>query len=326
MRWVRRLILIITSRCTAAPPPVVPPAGDEVTLFVHGIKGSFLVRDGPEGTERVWLSAGDLLTRGDRSLEVGGPCEPLRPDGILTRFTLFPLVARADVYLPWLELGAERLPGFVPFAYDWRLDAGLASRKLAARIDELAREKGARLRVNLVGHSLGGLIAVHALRHGGPGMKHVKKLVLAGAPFGGAPSFLRDIIEGDAVGRNRALLSAKAVQSMASAFQLLPWPGELPLAPAPAIAEARRRFREELLDGDPPDVKVLVVSGTGRPTLSTLDLDHGPLVPGDDRVPESATLPPKPFVVERLTTKADHVNLLNDEAVQEGIAKFLGGP
>src|SRR5581483_10716512 len=136
MRWLlAALTLTLGAGChTSAAPPVKEPESGEVTIFVHGIKGSFL------------LNASDLLSSGVRSLALppGGTDRfgSLRPDGPLTRFTIFPLIATADVYLPWLEFGAERLPGFVPFAYDWRFDAHEAVLKLAERIDELAAKRG----------------------------------------------------------------------------------------------------------------------------------------------------------------------------------------
>ncbi len=367
---------------TASPPEVVEPAGDEVTIFVPGIKGSFL--ETPEG-ERVWLNASDLLSSGDRSLALppGGDDRfgPLRPNGVLTKFRVFPF-ASAEVYLPWLELGHDRLPGFLPLAYDWRRDAREAVLELAQRVDALAAKHGDRLRVNLVGHSLGGLIALTYVRYGSgdpakgitwAGAAHVKRLVLAGAPFGGSPSFLSDILRGDPTGKNVRLLAPEAMASFVSSFELLPYPGTflvaregaelllhragapLPLdvrdpatwesvpaarRPAAATLAASRVFREGLLDAPaapapPADLRVLVVAGTGRDTtgrvllargaeIDSADFHASPVVAGDGRVPESSCLPPAPLDYRVVKTAADHVGLLNDEAVQEEIVRFLG--
>jgi pimeloyl-ACP methyl ester carboxylesterase len=370
---VRRVfLLLLTVGCyTSSPPEVKEPEGDEVTIFVPGIKGSFLeTTDG----ERVWLNASDLLSSGGRSLALppGGDDRfgPLRPNGVLTRFRVFPF-AKADVYLPWLELGHDRLPGFVPFAYDWRRDAHEAVLALAQRVDELAA-KNTRLRVNLVGHSLGGLIALTYLRYGAgdpakgvtwAGAARVKRLVLAGAPFGGSPSFLSDVLRGDPTGKNVRLLAPEAMASFVPSYELLPYPGTffvdragapLPLdvrdpatwesvpaarRPTSDALAASRVFREGLLDAPsapkpPADLRVLVFAGTGRDTagkvllargseIDSADFQASPMVPGDSRVPEASCLPPAPLEYKVVKTPADHVGLLNDEAVQEEIVRFL---
>jgi pimeloyl-ACP methyl ester carboxylesterase len=329
--------------CTAAPPAVPSLSGDEVTLFVPGIKGSFLWTDGPE-PERAWLSAGDVLSRGDRSLALppGGTDRfgPLHPDGVLTRFTILPFV-KEDVYLPWLEFGADHLTGFTPFAYDWRQDVRGTIEALGARIEDLARTRPG-LRVNLIGHSLGGLIAFEYARlH----PERLRRLVIVGSPFAGSWSFLRDLVEGDAVGRNTALLSADAMRSFPSAWQLLPPPGHLiasgaseeesllaSLIPDPdardRLLAARRAFRADLARARalPP---LLVVVGTGRPTLAgivlrgtTPDWDASPRAPGDGRVTDGSAQPAN-AKFELLRTAADHVNLLNDETVQVEIRRFV---
>ncbi|MBI3722959.1 hypothetical protein HY251_03240 [bacterium] len=358
---------------TADPPEVQEPAGGEVTVFVHGMKGSFLVT---EDGERAWLEASDLLSSGERSLALppGGEERfgPLHPRGVLTRFTLFPVLATADVYLPWLEYGKERLPGFVPFVYDWRIDAREAVLSLARRIEALAAKRRGDLRVNLVGHSLGGLVALAYVRYGGgdpergitwAGARFVKRLVLAGAPFGGSPSFLRDILLGDKIGRNVRLLAPEAMASFVPSYEILPQPGTFfvggdgaPLArdvddaktweslrpgrrPPAGALEARLAFRKALAASasapEPPgDLAVLVVSGTGRPTirrvllarpddLGSADFRSSPTTSGDGRVTEESSLPPGPLVYSVVKTPADHVGLLNDETVQEAIRSFF---
>ena len=372
--WLAGVALALVGCRTFEPPEVVEPTGGEVTIFVPGIKGSFLET---ESGERAWLNASDLLSSGDRSLALppGGDDRfgPLHPRGVLTRFQVFPLLASASVYLPWLEFGRDRLPGFVPFAYDWRQDARETVQALARRIDELAAARGGELRVNLVGHSLGGLIALSYVRFGAgdpakgitwAGARHVKRLALVGAPFGGSPSFLSDILRGDTNGRNARLLAPEAMASFVSSYELLPAPGTFfvdragaPLAldagnpevwkdvpperrPAASALAASRAFRDGLRSDatapEPPrELSVLVVAGTGRDTvgrvtlsrsdaIDSADFPASPVVPGDGRVAESASRPPRPIgSCTFVTTGADHVNLLNDEAVQEAIRQLL---
>jgi hypothetical protein len=199
------------------------------------------------------------------------------------------------------------------------------------------------------------------------GAKHVKRLVLVGAPFGGSAGFLRDILEGDKNGRNEKLLSREAMASFVSAYELLPYPGTfftqegfnadepqawqalqatVPESGIAPILSARRSFREALRDdakaaAPPADLKVLVVVGTGRATVDKVlvkagtavtlgtvsmlhaDFDRSPTTSGDSRVTEKACAPPQPITFEKVTTDADHVNLLNDEKVQEAIRRFI---
>lgn len=303
--------------CTAAPlrPPL--PGGDEVTIFIHGIRGSFLVT---EAGERAWLSVGDVLSGGERSLALPFPGQrpapvfgPLRPDGVMTRLTLAPLLVERDIYLGFLNFGMERLPGFLPFAYDWRVDAREAVKRLHETIEQLPAA-----RVNLIGHSLGGLVALYYLRYGGggaaagltwAGAKRVSRAVFVGAPFRGAPAFLRDLLEGAPVGSNTRLVSREAAFTFATEFQLLPWPGryfeddtldagdaetwrkngwgvfaDAALRDDPAylaqlqrMLSAQREFREALGDapGEPPEVRALSLVGEGHPTAARLLVRDG---------------------------------------------------
>lgn len=230
-------VLMLLSACTAPRVVVPPPTGDEVTVFVHGYRGSFLVTDDAK-RERAWVSVGDVLSRGERSLALPFPGQRASPnfgalvsDGPMTRFTVLPWVAQYDIYKRFLEFGRERLPGLVVFDYDWRQDNRESAKRLCALLDSLAAARGGRVKVNVVAHSMGGLIALHCLRYGTgddtgeptwAGARHVKRVVFLGTPFRGAPGMFDDFTLGTPVGRNRALLSPEALFTFPSAFQLLP--------------------------------------------------------------------------------------------------------
>ncbi len=228
------LLAVLLTGCSVARVHVPPPTGDEVTLLVPGYRGSFLVTEGPE-PERAWISVGQALSRGERTLAVPFPGQrpvpqygPLRPDGPVTRLSA--LFVKVDAYGSFLEFGRERLPGLVPFSYDWRKDIRESADALCARIEQLVAEGGGRRKVNLVAHSMGGLVTLHCLLHGGSregggpwaGAEHVKRVVIIGTPFTGSPGIFDDLFVGTETMRNRALLSPEALFTFASTFQLLP--------------------------------------------------------------------------------------------------------
>src|SRR5581483_5586829 len=137
-----------------------------VLVFVPGIKGSFLRRP---GGRRVWVEARDLVRRGGETLD-----GPLEPDGVIDAIPLLPCFA-STVYGSFLEWAAEGAL-LLPFAYDWRRDARDVSRDLARRLASLAEGKKSLV---VVGHSFGGLIALHvAWRRTTP---CIERLVLADA-------------------------------------------------------------------------------------------------------------------------------------------------
>ena len=80
-----------------------------------------------------------------------------------------------------MQYGGAGPAGFVPFGYDWRQDIRVTAAQLAAFIDRLASERAGRLRVNLIGHSMGGLVALYFLRYGSDVSAHA--ITWAGAKY-----------------------------------------------------------------------------------------------------------------------------------------------
>ena len=227
------LLGVLLAGCTVARVTVPPPTGEEVTILVPGYRGSFLATEAPE-SERAWLTVGQALSRGERTLALPFPGQrpvpgygPLRPDGPMTELSAF--FVSVDAYRSFMEFGREHLPGFVPFSYDWRRDIRESARALCARIEQLVAEGGGKRKVNIVAHSMGGLVTMHCLLHGGAragerpwaGAGHVKRVVLIGTPFTGGPGIFDDLLVGTETLRNRALLAPEALFTFASAFQLL---------------------------------------------------------------------------------------------------------
>lgn len=350
MGGMRLLFALALCACsTAALPALPPPGGDAATVFVPGYKGSFLAQ---ENGDRAWLTPSAALSGGDRSLalpfagdHLGPHFEALHPDGPLTRLSV--LGIGEDVYLHFLEFFARGVPSPVVFSYDWRQDVRDSGRALCAAIARLPAR-----RVTVVAHSMGGMVALACLQQGAP---TVRKVVFAGTPFAGSPKIFPDLVRGDHAGRNHALLSAEALFTFASAFQLLPpapdffagdrgdpfsadfWTGHglgvfadparrtdaAYLAQLRRMLEAHAAWQRVLREAAAPGA--LVVVGVGHETVSgvrfaggTFDFDHPPTADGDGTVLATSARPAFPH--QELVSHAVHNTLLDDAAVQQAIA------
>ena len=294
--------------CTTAPLPNLPaPVGEDATIFVPGYKGSFLSE---ASGEHAWITPGQALGGGDRSLalpvegvELGPHFGPLHPDGPLTKLSI--LGIGPQIYGGFLEAGRGNLPGLVAFGYDWRADVRDSGRALCERIEALPAR-----RVAIVAHSMGGLVALSCLKQGA---KKISRVAFVGTPFAGSPLIMKDLFRGDAVGRNKALLSAEALLTFAAAFQLLPpkpdffvdesgkpvaiqafsepfWTerGAAVFADAarrqdgPWLAQLKKMIAAhdglyEGLAGFAPAVEALAIVGTGHPTVSGVLVAQGKL-------------------------------------------------
>lgn len=122
------------------------------------------------------------------------------------------------------------------FAYDWRQDNVASARRLHELIEAIRRDYAdPALRVDLVAHSMGGLVARYYLRFGTrdvldgtpqlvtmDGSAQVRKLVLLGTPNLGSAGSLHAFISGQRVGLNR--IAPRTLATLPSGFQLFPHP------------------------------------------------------------------------------------------------------
>lgn len=217
----------------------VPP-----TVVLPGILGSELCRE--DGT-RVWLNVGNALGYYDLRLPGvdGAPGgQELRPGGLLGVDTVLPRLFGFTEYsdlLRVLEAGSfcrdapeGEGPAYHVFTYDWRRDLADSARLLGEELDRLADERGdPDLRFNLVGHSMGGLVARYYLRFGGAppsldapvswaGARRVESLLVVATPNSGNLQALAAILGGNRVGLSSTTLAAPVVASMPAPYQLLP--------------------------------------------------------------------------------------------------------
>ena len=135
------------------------------------------------------------------------------------------------------------------FDYDWRRDlsenAGLLHayilEKRAYVEQELARRFGitdAQVKFDLVGHSMGGLLARYYARYGGEGLpedgsvppvtwagsEYVERVVLIGTPNGGAIEALYDAVKGFKLGPFLPRYEPAVLGTMPALYELLPHP------------------------------------------------------------------------------------------------------
>jgi pimeloyl-ACP methyl ester carboxylesterase len=243
-------------------------SGGEVvpTVVVPGILGSRLVD--PDGDE-AWLNLANAFGHRDLRLPLRLPLREsrdlLRPSGLLGVDTVLPRVFGFTEYADLVDLleGAGFGPGpqkgglsYHIFAYDWRRDLVESARALGDALDTLAEAHGDPLaRFNLIGHSMGGLVARYYLRYGGAeprddlpvtwaGARRIRGLALVATPNGGSIPALNAVLVGERVGLSYTTLAAPVIARMPSIYQLCPPAGTRPLLDR----------RGERLDADLHDV------------------------------------------------------------------------
>jgi pimeloyl-ACP methyl ester carboxylesterase len=132
------------------------------------------------------------------------------------------------------------------YSYDWRRDNVENARQLIRKIEALNRKlRRPNLKFDVIGHSMGGLIARYAAMYGDTdlpavggtltptwaGAKHIERLIILGTPNEGSPLSVRDLVDGFAlIGVEVNLpfvqsLSKYDVFTIPAAYQLLPAPG-----------------------------------------------------------------------------------------------------
>lgn len=259
------------------------------TVILPGIMGSRLER--PDGTA-AWLNVGNVLGHHDLRLPPTLPFhasrDSLKPFGLIGVDEMIPRLFGFTEYADLLGLlreagfrRNERATGtrgaiFHVFTYDWRRDLVESARRLGDYLDALAvarREPDARF--NIVGHSMGGLIARYYLRYGdaepgGPvtwaGARRISQLILVATPNAGSIFSLDAALNGNPVGMSNTTLAARVIAHMPAIYQLMPPRGAHPLVDA----------RGEPLDVDLHDAATWQRFGWGpfRPGAEASDEDR----------------------------------------------------
>jgi len=250
-------------------------AGQPPVIVIPGILGSRL-RDAATGKELWPGSLGSLVFGAKEHLALPFDPETLQPAAEARPNGLFEAVLGSDFYgeiLRTLEQSGGYRPArpgekadprarrYYVFAYDWRQDNVRTAAKLDAFIEQIRRDYGdPQLKVDIVAHSMGGLVTRYFLRYGAQdvlpmlhrddfrvpdaGAGKVRTAILLGTPNLGSAGSLHGFIEGAAVGLRR--IPTEVLATMPSAFQLFPHP----------INDWLLDIRGEPLDRDVFDVEI----------------------------------------------------------------------
>lgn len=252
------LLGLAMAGCTGAQPDLKRlyalqsnPVDQPPVILVPGALGSRL-SDADSGRE-IWPGPLWKLAFGDYS-ELALEIDPdtLEPHtGNLVVSGLTDRAAGRDFYAAILrvlediggyhpaEAGTPPAPGkkhYYVLPYDWRQDNLQTVRELDAFIEQVRRDHGdPSLKVDIVAHSMGGLIARYYGRYGtqdvlddndfpvsNRGAERMRRVVLLGTPNLGAVEAVRVLKEGSRVGLDR--IRPEIVATFPSTYQVLPHP------------------------------------------------------------------------------------------------------
>ncbi len=218
-------------------------------VLIHGLMGSRLKR--ADSGREVWIgNVGKLLFSdySEAALEIDPQTLLPKPSPVVAS-GLLDSIAGKDFYASitdtlesagryqWAEPGKPQPVGarnYYVFVYDWRQDNVQTVRELSRFIEQIRLDYAdPELKVDLVAHSMGGLVARYYLRYGEEdtlddnefvvnlhGAKRVRRIILLGAPNLGSVFVLHSFIKGFKIG-TRAVPTETLV-TMPSTYQLFP--------------------------------------------------------------------------------------------------------
>ena len=218
-------------------------------VLIHGMMGSRLT-DSNTGKEAWVGSLSSLLFSNYENIALEIDSDSLLPKkSSLETSGLLDTVVGKDFYAgitdtlrsaggyQYADVGVSQpvdARNYYVFTYDWRQDNVQTVRKLSKFIEQIRLDYAdPDLKVDLVAHSMGGLISRYYLRYGEQdtlddndfdvslhGAQRVRRIILLGTPNLGSVSALHSFISGVKVGART--IPTETVATMPSAYQLFP--------------------------------------------------------------------------------------------------------
>ncbi|MFH1822309.1 MAG: hypothetical protein ABH830_01260, partial [Patescibacteria group bacterium] len=219
---------------TYSVPPVVQTL--EPVILVPGVMGSYLYSSVDPGVE-VWPAIGKtVLDPWDLHLNqliMDDESKPSDNSMIVPPQDIIRSVLDKDFFEGLIDElkqnGYEENKTLFVFPYDWRLDLNWTANgipysgfdSLKDKVEKVKQLTGAA-KVNIIAHSMGGLVAKNYIKHYGSGS--VDKFIDIGTPHLGAPEALKILMYGDnlgtyAINQDRIKIIS---QNFPSVYELLP--------------------------------------------------------------------------------------------------------
>jgi hypothetical protein len=194
-------------------------------VIMGGYRGSIL-RDS-ETHQMMWvpLKVGANLRKPTLTLGLTPDAEEHSEDYVVAGEMMGGISSMVDMGKRLIHRCSTKRTMVKSWGYDWRLSLGRSSKKLEAYLYDLweqsADNEADRTGAKVIAHSMGGLVALHALaRSKRPEM--FDSLVFASCPFLGASNILGPMRFGDIAMFNEEICSPRATFSFRSSFYLLP--------------------------------------------------------------------------------------------------------
>jgi pimeloyl-ACP methyl ester carboxylesterase len=221
-------LIVIFSNAVLAQNEPPTTTGKNPLIVIPGVMGSTLVN--PETNETVWIKLGESKTEDIRlpiSTNFAANKDKLVAGEIIEEVKIVKFLPGLSVYgdlLKYLDkkAGYRRITWdsatkedtqdvYLTFPYDWRRDNVENARLLIQKIEKLKIKLGKpNLKVDILAHSMGGLIARYAAMYGNQdlqnkpnptwaGTKHIQKIIMLGTPNEGAMNALDTFYNGYSV-------------------------------------------------------------------------------------------------------------------------------